>query len=170
MSNREQMPQEQFQRVKQNQNSSPESSQEDRESRVTSYTRNDAIRNQTHEAGKDLQRARYSQSGCCQVCHRSSQWSIRQWKCRRKPNTAEVTVTRRTKSIWHEKQPDCDSVEQHPSSSKSRHTGSIEAEAHKRSTSMSQTVSASIPKCDFEAKDFSKSEVELVDVLGTLQT
>ena len=109
------MPNEQFQRVKQNQNSSPESSQEDRESRVTSYTRNDAIRNQTHEAGKDVQRARYSQSGCCQVCHRSSQWSRRQWRCRRKPNTAEVTETRRTKSSWHEKQPDCDSVEQHPS-------------------------------------------------------
>ena len=30
-------------------------------------------------------------------------------------NVAEVTETRRTKSIWHEKQLDCDSVEQHPS-------------------------------------------------------
>ena len=47
------MPQEQFQRVKQNQNPTP-SSQEDRESTVTAYTRNDAIRNQTQEAGKDL--------------------------------------------------------------------------------------------------------------------
>ena len=114
-SNREQMPQVQFQRVKQNQNPSRESSLEDRESTVTAYTRNDAIRNQTHEAGKDLRRARYSQSGCCQDCQRSSQRSRRQWRCRRKPNTAEVTEIRRTKPIWHEKQRDCDSVEQHPS-------------------------------------------------------
>ena len=105
LSNREQMPQEQFQRVKQNQNPSPESSQEDRESTVTAHTRNEAIRNQTHGAGKDLQRARYSQAGCCQDCQRSSQRSRRQWRCRRKPNTAEVTEISRPTSIWHEKHP-----------------------------------------------------------------
>ena len=56
----EQMPQEQFQRVKQMQNPSAESPEEHRESTVT---RNDAIRNQTHEAGEDFRRARNSQSG-----------------------------------------------------------------------------------------------------------
>ena len=49
-----QMPQEQFQRVKQEQKPSPESSEEDRDSTVTACTGNDAIRNQTHEAGKDI--------------------------------------------------------------------------------------------------------------------
>ena len=112
----QQMPQEQFQRVTQNQNPSPESSQEDRESTITAYTRNDSIRNQTHEAGKRPSESKVlSVSGCCQDCQRSSQISRRQWRCTRKPNIAEVTETRRTKSIWHEKQPDCDSVEQHPS-------------------------------------------------------
>ena len=96
------MPQEQFQRVKQNQNPNPESSQEDRDSTVTACLRNDAIPDHTHEAGKDLQRARYSQSGCCQDCQRSRQRSRRQWRCRRKPNTAEVTETSRATSIWHE--------------------------------------------------------------------
>ena len=57
---REKMPQEQFQRVKQMQNPSAESPEEHRESTVT---RNDAIRNQTHEAGEDFRRARNSQSG-----------------------------------------------------------------------------------------------------------
>ena len=52
--NGEQMPQEQFHRVKQNQNPSPESSEKDRDSTVTARTGNDAIRNQTHEGWKDF--------------------------------------------------------------------------------------------------------------------
>ena len=57
---------------------SPESSEEDRDSTVTACTGNDAIRNQAHDAGKDLRRARYSQSGCCQDCQRNSQsWEHR---------------------------------------------------------------------------------------------
>ena len=95
------MPQEQFHRVKQNQNPSPESSEKDRSSTVTACTRNDAIQNQTHQDGKDFRRARYSQSGCCQDCQRSSQRSRRQWRWRRKPNTAEGKETSRAKSIWH---------------------------------------------------------------------
>ena len=50
------------------------------------------------------------------------------------------------------KQQDCDSVEQRPISLRSRRTGSIEAEAHKRSTSMLSTKTVKIK----EAKDFSK--------------
>ena len=103
----EQMPQMQFQSVKQTQNPSPERSEEDRDSTVTACTRNDAIRNRAHEAGKDLRRARYSQSGCCQDCQRSSQRSRRQWRCRWKQNTANVRracrlkETSRAKSSWH---------------------------------------------------------------------
>ena len=90
-----------------------------------------------------LPRARFSQSGCCQDCQRSSQRSKKQWRCRRKPNTAEVTDTRRTKSMWYEKRPDCDSVEQHSSCQNPGAQSSIETETHRRSTSMSQTVSTS---------------------------
>ena len=83
-------------------NPSAESSEGDRDSTVTARTGNDAIRNQTHEAGKDLRRARnsHSQAGC-QNCQRSNQRSRRQRRCRRKPNAAEVKETSRTKSIWH---------------------------------------------------------------------
>ena len=48
------MPQEQFQRVKQKQNPSAESSEGDRDSTVTACPGNNAIRNQTHEAGNRL--------------------------------------------------------------------------------------------------------------------
>ena len=104
----EQMPQMQFQSVKQTQDPSPESSEEDRDSTVTACTRKDAIRNPAHEAGKDLRRARYSQSGCCQDCQRSSQRSRRQWRCRCKQTTANVRracrlkETSRAKSNWHD--------------------------------------------------------------------
>ena len=54
-------------------NPSPESSEEYRDFTVTACTGNDAIRNQEHDAGKDLRRARYSQSGCCQDCQRNRQ-------------------------------------------------------------------------------------------------
>ena len=118
------------------------SSQEDRDSTVTVCKRNDAIRDQTHEAGKDLQRARYSQSGCCQDCQRSSQRSRRQRRCRRKPNTAEAMETSRAA---RGKQQDCDSVEQHPSVQDRGAPSPTDAEAYKRATSMSQTVSTSIP-------------------------
>ena len=47
--NREQVLQEQLQRVKQNQNPSPESSEEDRDSTVTACTGSEAIRNQEHD-------------------------------------------------------------------------------------------------------------------------
>ena len=84
--------------------------------------RNVAIRNQTHDAGKDLRRARYSQSGCCQDYQRNSQRSRRQWRCKRKPSTSNVRralcrvkETSRAKSAWHEEQQGCDSVEQHSS-------------------------------------------------------
>ena len=96
------MPQEQFHRVKQNQNPSPESSEKDRASTVTDCTRNDAIQNQTRKDGKDLRRTRYSQSGCCQDCPRSSQRSRRRWRWRRKPNTAEGKETSKAKSLWRE--------------------------------------------------------------------
>ena len=45
---------------------------------------------------------------------------------------------------------------------------STEAEAHKRSTNMSPAVSTKTAKTK-EAKDFSKSEAELVDVMDTFQ-
>ena len=96
------MPLEEFHRVKQNQNPIPESSEKHRASTVTACSGNDAIPNQTHEDGKDLRRARYSQSGCCQDCQQSSQRSRRQRRWRRKPNTAEEKETSRAKSIWHE--------------------------------------------------------------------
>ena len=53
-------------------------------------------------------------------------------------------------------------------SSRSRRTGSTEAEALKRSTSMSPAVSAKTVKTE-EAKDVSKSETEMVDVTDTLR-
>ena len=56
----EQMPQEQFQRVKQKQSPSAESSVEDRDSTVTACPGHKAIRNQTHEAGDDFRGVRLS--------------------------------------------------------------------------------------------------------------
>ena len=50
----------------------PESSEGDRDSTGTAGTGNDAIGNQTHEAGKDLWRARHSQSGRQSLEHRMS--------------------------------------------------------------------------------------------------
>ena len=69
-----------------------------RESTVTGPG-NNAIRNQTHEAGiKVLRRLKNSQlSGLT-----TKQPMIRQWRCRRKPNVAEGKETSRAKSIWHE--------------------------------------------------------------------
>ena len=136
----EQMPQEQFQRVKQKQNPSAESSEEDRDSTVTARPGNNAIRNQTHEAGKHLRRTRNSLSGCRQDCQRSSQIK------RAMEMEAEAEHRRGEGDQQSEinlargKQPDRDSVEQHPSVHRSRRTGSTEAEAHKRSTSMSPAV------------------------------
>ena len=80
----------------------------------------------------------------------------------------------RTTSIRHEeKQQDCESVEKTFISSRSRRTCSIEAEAHKRSTSMSPTASElrTKPKTAKikETKDFSNSETEMVDVMDTFQ-
>ena len=52
---------------------SPESSEEDRNLTVTACTGSDAIQDRAHNAGKDLRKARCSQSGCCQDCQRSGQ-------------------------------------------------------------------------------------------------
>ena len=109
------MPQEQFWRVKHKQKPSPESSEEDRDSTVTACTGNNAIQNEEHDAGKDLRRERYSESVCYQDCQRSSQRSRRQWRCKRKPNTAEVKKTRRATFRRNEDQQGWDSVEQHSS-------------------------------------------------------
>ena len=119
-----------------------------------------------------LQRSRFSQSGCCQDCQRSSQRSRKQWRCKRKPNTAEVTDTRRTKSIWHEKQPDCNSVEQHPSV---QNPGTQAQSKQKCTREINKHVSDGVymhpveNKCDVEAKDFSKFEGGFPDVKDTLQ-
>ena len=82
----------------------PESSEENRDSTVTASTGNDAIHDCAHDAGKDLRRTRYSHSGCCLDCQRNGRSlehplrdlgddplrSGRQWRCRRKPNTANM--------------------------------------------------------------------------------
>ena len=82
---------------------------------------------------------------------------------RRKPNTAEEKETSRAKSILHEESNQIATV------LNSIHQLKIqEAEAHKRSTSMSPTVSTQTVKIK-EARDFSKSEAEMVDVMDTLQ-
>ena len=109
---RKQMPQEQFQRVKQKQNSSAESSEEDRDSTVTACPGNS---NQTHEAGKDLRRTRNSQSGCCQDCQRSSQIKKAmemeaEAEHRRGEGDQQSEI-----NLARGKQPDRDSVEQRPS-------------------------------------------------------
>ena len=144
-------------------NPSAESSEGDRDSTVTACPGNNAIRNQTHEAGKDREKG---------TLRLLSGLSTKQPEIKKavemlaKPNAAEVKETSRAKSIWQGR----DSVEQHPSvQNKSRRTGSTEAEAHKRSTSMSPVVSTKTAKTK-EAKDVSKSEAELVDVMDTLQT
>ena len=54
-------------------NPNPESSEEDRNLTVTACTGTDTIQDRAHDAGKDLRKARYSQSDCCQDCQRSSQ-------------------------------------------------------------------------------------------------
>ena len=109
------MPQEQFQRVNQKQNPSAESSEEDRDSTVTVCPGNNAIRNQTHEARNDLWRARNSQSGCCQDCQRSSQIKKAmemeaEAEHRRLEGDQQSEI-----NLARGKQPDRDSVEQHPS-------------------------------------------------------
>ena len=111
----EQMPQEQFQRVKQKQNPNVESSEEDQHFTVTASPGNNAIRNQTHEAGKDLWRTRNSESGCCQDCQRSSQIKKAmemeaEAEHRRLEGDQQSEI-----NLARGKQPDRDSVEQHPS-------------------------------------------------------
>ena len=90
------MPQEQFQRVKQNQNPSPESSEEDQGSTVTACTRNDAIRNQTHDAGKGP-----SKSKILSV-RLSSQRSRRQMEMQAEAEHRRVKETSRARSARHQ--------------------------------------------------------------------
>ena len=110
---REQMPQEQLQ-----------SSEEDRDSTVAACTGSDAIQDCAHDAGNDLQRARYSQSAVVRIVKGTARaWRIErlQYEFREiispasnkqamgwKPNTANmrrscrVKETSRAKSVRHE--------------------------------------------------------------------
>ena len=110
-----------------------------------------------------------------QDCQRVSQRSRGRWICRRKPSTSNVRrvcrvkETSRAKSIRrNEEQQDCDRVEQHSSV---RDPGA-QAQSKQKCTgdqqSMSPTVSTKTVKTK-EAKDFSKSETEMLDVMDTLQ-
>ena len=109
----EQMPQEQFQRVKQKQNPSAESSEEDQHFTVTASPGNNAIRNQTHEAGKDLRRTRNSESGCCQDCQRSSQIKKAMEMEAEAEHHRGVGDQQSEINLARGKQPDRDSVQQH---------------------------------------------------------
>ena len=107
------MPQEQFQRVMQKQNPSAESSEEDRDSIVTACPGNNAIRNQTHEAGKHLRRARNSLSGCCQDCQRTSQIKKAMEMEAEAEHRRGVGDQQSEINLARGKQPDRDSVQQH---------------------------------------------------------
>ena len=158
--------------MKRNQNPSPESSVEDQDFTVTACTRNDASENQTHEDGKDLRRARYSQSGCCQELSTKQPETRRQWRRRRKPNTAEGKETSRAKSTWHEESNQIATV------LNSIHQLKIWAHMLNRSRSVPEINKHPVenkydlrpkPVKTTEAKDFNKSEAETVDVIDTLQ-
>ena len=92
--------------------------------------------------------------------------SRRQWRCRRKPNTANVRRSCRSEG-------DQQNNKIATVSSRSRRTGSIEAEAHREiNKHVSDDVRAeNKPKTAKikEAKDFNKSEAELVDAMDTFQ-
>ena len=128
---------------------------------------------QEHDAGKDVRRARYPESGCYQDCQRSSQRSRRQWRCRRKPNTAEVKQTNREKSIRRdENQHDWDSVEQHSSAQDPGALLNRSRSAQEINKHVSDGIRAeNKPKAakTKEAKDFSKLEAEMVVVMDTLR-
>ena len=89
------------------------------------------------------------------------------WRWRRKPNTTEEKETSRAKPILHEESNQIAIV------LISIHQFKIQADKLHRSrsaqeiTSMSPTVSTKTVKIK-EAKDFSKSETEMVDVMDTL--
>ena len=80
-----------------------------------------------------------------------------------------MTETRRTKSTWHEESNQISTM------LNSIHQFKIQAHRLNRSRSaqeINKHVSEGVykNKCDVDAKDFSKSEAELVDVKDTLQT
>ena len=103
------------------------------------------------------------------IVNEAVQRSRRQWRWRRKPNTAEGKETSRVKSIWHEESNQIATV------LNSIHQFKMQAHRLDRSRTaqeinkhVSPTVSTKTVKIK-EAKDFSKSEAEMVDVMDTLQ-
>ena len=128
--NREQMPQVQFQNVKQKQIQRVQKKIEIPQSQLVQETMRSEIG--PHDAGKDFRRAGYlsvrllsglsSKQPELRASNVSSMRfkipslslrSSRQWRCRRMPNLAEVKETSRAKLIWcHEDQQDWDDVEQ----------------------------------------------------------
>ena len=88
-----------------------------------------------------------------------------------------MTETSRARSSWHEESNNIATVLNSIHQNKiPAHMLNRSRSAYKMATSMSQTVSTSIPLRTSailktkEAKDFSKSEAELVDVMDTHQT
>ena len=138
------MPQEQFQRVKQNQNPIPESSQEDRDDTVTACTRMTTQQPEIKKAMEMQPEAEHCRSdGDLQseinLGTKSNQIAtvlncIHQFKI-------QAHRLNRSRSAQENKHVS-DGVYKHPVEN----------------------------KCDLEAKDFSKPEAELVDVKDTLQT
>ena len=102
----------------------------------------------------------------------------RQWRCRRKPNTAEVKETSRAKSAWHEESNKIATVLNNIHQFKiPAHRLGRGGSARKINKHVSDDVNKHPVenKCDLrpmpskikEAKDYSKSETEMVDVTWT---
>ena len=157
------------------------------------------------DAGKDLRRAIYSQSGCCQDRERNSQspehpvWDSKDHlsrfdqtckRCRRKPNapnvvkSCRVKETSRAKSVW--------SKEGHKMATvlSSNHQLKIPGHIPNRNQKMSRARNQSFNKVKIRlseinkeclrryqrrpwkpegAKEFNKSEAEMIDVMDTFQ-
>ena len=156
--NGEQMPQEQFKRVQKK--IGPLQSQ------LAQETMRSKIRRMKME--KTFGEQGTLSQAVVRNCQRSSQRSRRQRRLRREPNTAEVKETSRAKSIRHEESNQIATV------LNSFFQFLIQAHRLDRNRSGQEitkhvsTVSTKTVKVK-EAKVFSKSEAEMVDVMDTLQ-
>ena len=154
--NGEHMPQEQFQRVKQNQNPSPESSEEDQGSTVTACTRNEAIRNQRHDDGKRL-----SKSKILPVQAVVNEAARDQEGNGDAGGSRTPKRTRTAKSAMHQ--------ESNKIATVLNNIHQFEILAHRLNRSRSaQEINQHVTD-GIKAKNYSKSETEMVDVVDTLQ-
>ena len=102
--------------------------------------------------------------------------SRKQWRYKRKPSTSNVRRARRSEedqqseiNLTRRKQQDCDNVEQHTSVQDRRTCQPKQERTRDQPVYFRQEINKPKTVKTKEAKNFGKSEAELVDVMDTLQ-